>query len=132
MSLEIPLPGPRLVDMEPIVRGLVGMDQLNSEGSITAAAAGTQAAGTPLTAVLNEVLTVAGANDSVNLPLALAGKVVFVANPSAATLDVYSSLDSPTDEINGTVGTTAYSIATLLHVIFFCPRDGHWYAVLSA
>lgn len=129
MTLEIPPPGPRLFDGNPLATAIAYLQDISFTDAITAAALGTQAAATPLTTAMNNVNTVAGANDSVMLPPATAGKMVLVANPSAATLDVYADIDSPLDQINGTIGTTAYSMTTGKNAMFFCPADGRWRAV---
>lgn len=92
----------------------------------------TQAAGVALTGTMCAVTAAAGSG-SVNLPSAKAGVFMFVRNVSASNaLAVFSSNASTTDTINGTIGTTAYSLAATKGAVFFSPADGVWHVILSA
>lgn len=131
MALARVAPGVRLGDMRALQDAIGGLSNIDVAASLTALAAGTQADATQLTGGINEVLTVAGANDSVQLPAAVAGTIVFVANPSAQTLTIFGK-EGRADTINGTAGATGVTQATTVHGIYFCPRDTVWYRVLSA
>ena len=103
------------------------------QNGVTAKAGGTQAAGTPIkvTAQLVSVDTCASSGDSVVLPVAQPGmqKMIFN-NTATSSLYVYGA--NSTDTINGTVGSTAYQIATFVAVLFSCPKAGVWTAIKSA
>jgi hypothetical protein len=103
----------------------------SSQNTITAAAGGTKAAAFQLPAAIQlfEVDTVANDNDSVLLPAAKAGQIVFVFNNGAHILGVYGR---GTDTINQSVTATQYSMAAALSAVFFCAKDGAWAAVKSA
>jgi mRNA degradation ribonuclease J1/J2 len=103
---------------------------------ITAAAGGTQAAATQLASTINRVDTVATAADSVKLPLAVAGAVVYLTNNTATSMQVFGS---GTDTINigaGDVATaTGVAQAANKSAIYFCTSAapaGKWERVLTA
>jgi len=117
------------------LRGVAG-GQNRLFQSITAFAGGGQAAATVISpeAELVEIRTVATADDSVALPLAIAGMVKKVFNSSASSSNLYANPNtnratSSTDTINGVANGTAYAIAAGVAVEFFCPRDGIWAAI---
>lgn len=123
-------PGPRLIDGD-VINALASLTRLGTKGSITAQADGTQANAVQLVNGVNEVTTVAGANDSVQLPRAAAGSIVYVANAGANTLTVFGKNGS-SDTINGTAGSTGVTQATTVDAIYACITDGRWRRVLSA
>lgn len=113
--------------------------------SVTAFAGGGQAGGTPIgvanaqgiEAALVEIRTVATANDSAQLPQAVAGKILAVFNSSATSANVYANPNTnkatgTKDTINAGINTDAYAMAGGVSVLFFCPRDGVWAALKSA
>lgn len=105
-----------------------GFSQLNG---ITARAGGGQALGVPMTACLNRVTVVGSAGDSVVLPSAVGGQAITVINASATSMNVFASNATPTDSINGTVGTSAYAIAAG-KMAEFMSFPAVWHALLSA
>lgn len=126
------------------LNGLAGGNNRYSQ-SVTARAGGGAASATligvanaqGIEAQLVEIRTVATADDSVQLPQAVAGKVLDVFNSSAASANVFANPNtnkatSSTDTINGSTTATAYAIAAGVSVRFFCPRDGIWAANKSA
>ena len=116
--------GPQLIAGD-VVMGLAALTGLKASGLLTAHAGGTQALATQLVNGLNEVGTTATNNDSVQLPLALPGTVVFVANSGAATLAVYSRYGS-SDTIDGTAGSTGTTQTTGVDNLYFCAAAGRW------
>lgn len=113
--------------------------------SVTAFAGGGQAGGTiigatnaqGIEAALIEIKTVAVANDSCQLPQAIAGKTLLVFNSSANSANVYANPNTnkatgTKDVINAGVNTDAYAVAGGVSVALFCPRDGIWAALKSA
>lgn len=113
--------------------------------SVTAFAGGGQAGGTVIgvanaqgiEAALVEIRTVANANDSVQLPQAVAGKTLLVFNSTVTSGNVYANPNTnkatgAKDVINAGVNTDAYAMAGGVSVAFFCPRDGIWAALKSA
>lgn len=126
------------------LNGLAGGNNRYTQ-SVTAFAGGGQASSTPMgvpnpqgiEAGLAEIKVVASANDSVQLPQAIAGKVLFVFNSTANSANVYANPNnnkatSALDTINGNTNVTAYALVGGKSVVFFCPRDGIWAANLSA
>lgn len=126
------------------LNGLAGGNNRNAQ-SVTARAGGGAASATPIgtpnaqgiEAQLIEIRTVATADDSVQLPQAIAGKVLDVFNSSAASANTFANPNANkatggTDTINGSTTATAYAIAAGVSVRFFCPRDGVWAANKSA
>lgn len=126
--------GPALVD-GVWLNGLAGGTNYSYQSGITAHAGGTQAAAVQLAAGINmvDVDTVTTTGDSVALPQCVAGTYLFVANAGAQTLDVYgsptvNSLTAANDTINGTAGSTAYTLTNNTNAIFFCAKNGAWKA----
>ena len=106
-------------------------------GSVVIGSANSQG----IEAVLVEVGTVASANDSVQLPQAIAGKSVLVYNSSATAASLFANTATnkatgALDTINGVANGTAYGnaggLTAKLSVLFFCPRNGIWAALKSA
>lgn len=114
----------------PLDQALANMSSVTT--GITAFATGGKANATPLTNAINEVTVCATAADSVLMPLAVAGAVVYVANLSANALAVFAH---GTDTINATATGTATSVATLKNAAFFCTKSapaGTWRMILTA
>jgi hypothetical protein len=100
--------------------------QWQTNDNIVALAGGALNANTPvLTLGANEVGTVASGNDSVVLPSAVAGSVVYMLNAGANTVKVYGN---GSDTINGTAGGTGVTYATTKRVLFIAIADGEWIA----
>jgi hypothetical protein len=97
--------------------------------ALTALVSGGQTGAPLLPATFNRVTTVASAADSVMLPVAIAGSLVFVKNTSANALAIFPSKG---DLINAAAVDAVYSLATVKSAIFFCCVNGTWDAHLSA
>lgn len=118
-------PGFRLLDgsfiNDLISRVLQG--GIQRQDSITAQADGTKANATVLKRTFNRVSTVAGANDSVLLPKAIAGSEVTVINAGANTLAVFAK---GSDTIAALDAATADTINTTKAKKYTCVSAGHW------
>lgn len=88
-------PGKTLIDGGDL-KNLVNQ-LFSSATGIVAAAGGTQALATQLSAAFNEVGTVANANDSVALPLALPGASCYINNATATSLQVFGAITNPSN-----------------------------------
>jgi len=127
--------GVQLLDADKIDANftlLSGGGGLTAATGITAHAGGTQALGVALTASVNLITVCATGGDSVCLPSALGGQEVFVGNAGAAACNVFSSNASTADTINGTIGTTAFSLGIGKNAVFFSPAAGIWRVILTA
>lgn len=110
---------------------LVSNQYLPATDNITALAGGAQAGATPLTTMLNRVVTVASANDSVMLPASVAGAEITVVNAHATNaIRVYAA--GATDVINALSNATAFSVAATKTCTFYCATAGQWHTLLSA
>ena len=101
---------------------------LGTTDTITAHAGGTQAAATALNYGFNRVSVCATLNDSVQLPPAVQGAVVIVANDGAAAGKVYPNYagGTPVDKIDGASATTGATLTNAKRAIFIAPSDGNW------
>lgn len=124
-------PGVRMAPMKPLQDCAASMVSKDCQYDLTALAAGTQADATPLLPGLNHVGTVAGAADSVQLPAATAGTIVYVVNRGGASMQVFGA-EGRSDTINGTAGATGVAQASNASAIYFCPKDTYWFRVLGA
>lgn len=121
------------VDWVPIDSGgasvVAGIDELiqnfSAATSITAHAAGGQAAAVLLTASINRVTVVATSGDSVKLPPGYAGDMVTVINTGVNPCQVYGS---GTDTINGVATGTGVSQPINSADTYWCPAVGVWFA----
>lgn len=106
--------------------------QWQTNYGITALAGGALSASTPvLTLGMNVVTVVATAGDSVVLPPAIAGSVVYMLN--ADIVDAVKVYGNGSDTINGTAGGTGVSYAAAKRVMFMAVTNGVWIAnVLAA
>lgn len=67
------------------------------------------------------------ASAALNLPPARAGLTIFVRNTNATNAaQVFSSLLSTSDTINGTAGATGVAHAAATGRVYFCTADGAW------
>lgn len=105
---------------------------LSTTTGITAHAGGTQALGVALTSTINLITVCATGGDSVCLPSAVGGQSIFVCNAGAAACNVFSSNASTADTINGTIGTTAFSLGIGKNAEFISPAAGIWRVLLTA
>lgn len=105
-------------------------DLSSTANAITARAGGGQGSATALTATYNRVTTVATAADSVRLPAAVAGSVVYVFNKAAAnSLNVFPATG---DAINALSANAAYALAATKGAQFVCMVNGTWDSILTA
>lgn len=129
LSLALQDTGFRLTEGRPIEDAIVfNNGQMSTYGIV--AAGTTQATATPLGAPLNQVDTTA-ANTGVNLPLSTGKRNVafqncIIVNNGANTLSVYGAQGSA-DTINGTAGSTAFTIAAGFTAAFVSIKGGAWF-----
>jgi len=99
---------------------------------ITALAGGALSSSTPVLVLGSNVVgTVATAGDSVVLPSAVAGSIVYMLNADSA--DAVKVYGNGSDTINGTAGATGVSYAAAKRVLFIAVDNGVWIAnVLAA
>ena len=106
--------------------------QWQTNYGITALAGGALSSATPVLGLgANVVTVVATAGDSVVLPSAVAGSVVYMLNADGA--DAVKVYGNGSDTINGTAGATGVSYAAAKRVMFIAVTNGVWIAnVLAA
>lgn len=100
--------------------------------AVTAAAGGTQAKGTQLSGTAANITVCATDNDSVRLPLAIAGITYDLVNNGAKSAQVFGA---GTDTINGVATATGVAQAAGKAGHYFCTKTapgGTWFRVLSA
>jgi hypothetical protein len=118
------------------LNGLSGGTNYTYQSGITAHAGGGQTSAFQLPAGINmfEVDTVATGGDSIALPQCVAGTYLWLRNGTASTsMSVYgsptvNSLTAANDTINGTAGSSAYTIGGATNGVFFCAKNGAWSA----
>jgi len=118
--------GPQLFD--PAIAATGGG---RSYVTVTARAGGTRPLATKLPAAVNRIGTCATAADSVSLPPAAGGQVVYVQNAGAASAQVFAD-PATSDTINGVAAATGVPLANGKAASYFSPAPGVWFAVLSA
>jgi hypothetical protein len=103
--------------------------QTFSYASIAANATGTQASGTPIPAMLNNI-TAAGASYSATLPASQPGLEITVHNVSSQTVLVFPSAGGTgTEKINSGAANASLSMPTNTSTVFTCNTAGQWYSV---
>jgi len=100
-------------------------------GAVTATPGGTRAAATKLRACVSRITVCATAGDSVALPPAVGGQVVYVSNSGAAACQIFAD-PSTSDTINGVAAATGVSLASGKGASINSPAAGVWVWVLSA
>jgi hypothetical protein len=118
--------GPGLHDLTDLLNG----NGLTSS-TLSARASGTRANATPLNAAVNLIAVCATANDSVALPPAVGGQVMWVANAGAASAQVYAA-PGTADTINGIAAGTGVPLLNGKSDVFMSPLAGAWFTVASA
>ena len=108
-----------------------GFQTLSAKDSIVAKAGGGQASATLITSMLNRVVTVASAADSVLLPPSAAGMSITITNAHASNA-VAVFPNGATDVINAIAAQTAFSLAATKSAEFVCHTAGQWHTLLSA
>jgi hypothetical protein len=101
-----------------------------SAASISARAGGTQALATPVRTACTLIAVCATAADSVQLPPAVGGQVMWLTNAGAASAQVFASPGA--DTINGIANGTGIALANGKTMTLMCPLAGAWFGVLSA
>ena len=111
---------------------LLATPQWQTNYGITALAGGGRSSSTPVLVLgSNVVTTVATVADSVVLPSAVAGNIVYLLNADSA--DAVQVFANASDTINGTAGATGVSYAAAKRVLFIAVDNGVWIAnVMSA
>ena len=97
--------------------------QTFSSAVVAANATGTQASGTPITAMQNQV-SAGGANYSVTLPPSAVGMEITVHNVSGVALAVFPAVG---ETINGLSANAALSFPANTSTSFYCNVAGQWY-----
>lgn len=102
-----------------------------SGASITAHAGGTRAAATPVTAAVTLIAVCATTADSVMLPPAMGGQVLWLINAGAASGQVFANT-AGSDTINGVAAGTGIALAAGKAITLVSPIAGAWFGILSA
>jgi len=118
--------GVGLHDMAPIING-----NGFTGASITAHAGGTRAAATPINAALTLIAVCATTADSVALPPAVGGQLLWITNAGAASAQVFAA-PGTSDTINGVAAATGIALAAGKSIVIMSPISGAWFGVLSA
>ena len=132
MAIPDRLPNGYALQDGSILEGLLATPQWQTNYGITALAGGALSSSTPVLVLGSNVVgTVTTAGDSVVLPSAVAGSIVYMLNADSA--DVVKVYGNGSDTINGTAGATGVSYAAAKRVLFIAVTDGVWIAnVLAA
>lgn len=121
--------GKRLAD-DDVLNGIFATPQWQTTTGLVAKAGGGRTGAPVLNLGSNEIITVASASDSVVLPSAVPGSVVFVVN--AAAVNAMQVFAAGSDTINGTAGATGVSQAAGKSAIYVVSDLAKWYRLLSA
>lgn len=101
-----------------------------SAASITAHAGGTQAAATPINSAITLIAVCATAGDSVVLPPATGGQLLWIINAGAASCQIFATPGLGT--INGIANGTGIALAAGKSITLISPIPAAWFGVLSA
>ena len=132
-------PGPRIIDGTSLNQAL-GSDANTAQDGIVALAGGGNTSASPAPLLVygqNRIVTVASANDSVQLPPSTPGASVWVHNGDAShSVQVFANLSSSLasgvlDTINGTAGATGVAVASGKDAYFRCYSAGAWYGPVA-
>jgi hypothetical protein len=134
MATAVTYPTGRAVAFQTGV-GLHDVSQLASgngwsAASITAHAGGTQALATPIRSAMTLIAVCATTADSVQLPPAVGGQLLWITNAGAASAQVFAS--PAADTINGVANATGIALANGKSLTLMSPLAGAWFSVLSA
>lgn len=99
--------------------------------TVTARAGGTRPPATPLVNAVNLIAVCATTGDSVMLPPATGGQVMWIANAGAASAQIFAATGT-SDTINGVAAATGVALAAGKSDTVFSPLPGAWFTVLSA
>ena len=135
-SFQSFLAGFRLIDGQDL-QHLANLEFSTTNG-LTALAGGGQSGATPLPSAINEISTVASANDSVALPQALPGTTVVVINDGANSCQVFGQASNPlsTNSAGDTIAAhnstaqtatgTGVAQASAAVGVYYCFAIGKW------
>ena len=134
MATNVVYPSGRAVSFQTGI-GLHDVSQLASgngwsAASITAHAGGLQPLATPIRSALTLIAVCATAADSVQLPPAVGGQILWVTNAGAASSQIFASPGA--DTINGVVNATGIALANGKSMTLVSPLPGAWFSILSA
>lgn len=101
-----------------------------SAATITAHAGGTQAAATPVRSACTLIAVCATAGDSVVLPPAMGGQIMWLTNAGAASAQIFAAPGA--DTINGVANATGIALAASKSTTLMSPLAGAWFSILSA
>jgi hypothetical protein len=96
---------------------------LTTQDNLIGAAAGTQAAGTPITRLTNRFITVAAGSSGTLLP-SVQGYIVTVINDEQNNLNVFLASG---EFINAQGLNTAFAVVPGTPIIFYCVTPGSWH-----
>lgn len=132
MAIPDRLPNGYALQDGSILEVLLATPQWQTNYGITALVGGGRSSSTPVLVLGSNVVTaVATAADSVVLPSAVAGSIVYLLNADSA--DAVQVFANASDTINGTAGATGVSYAAAKRVLFIAVDNGVWIAnVLAA
>lgn len=102
-----------------------------SAASITAHAGGAQPLSTPIRSAVTLIAVCATSGDSVQLPPATGGQVIWLVNGGAASAQIFASANT-TDTVNGIAGSTGVALASGKSATIVSPLAGAWFNILSA
>lgn len=106
-----------------------GIGAMSYANGITALAGGARTGSPTISEFLTSVDTVATGADSIQLPAAIPGAVFVVQNNTATSMQVFAN---GSDTINGTAGATGVAHAGNKGGVYWCPKKGVWFRLLSA
>jgi len=134
MATQVAYPTGRAVNFNTGI-GLHDISQLASgngwsAASITAHAGGGQALATPIRTACTLIAVSATNGDSVQLPPAVGGQLLWITNAGAASSQVFPTLGA--DTINGVANGTGIALAAGKSVTLMSPLVGAWFSILSA
>lgn len=108
---------------------MYGIGTMSYANGITALAGGGRTGAPTVSEFLTSVDTVTSGNDSIQLPAALPGSVFVIQNNTATSMQVFAN---GSDTINGTAGATGVAQAGNKGAVYWCPKKGVWFRILSA
>jgi hypothetical protein len=91
---------------------------MSTNAGLTASTTQTQADGLALTATVNEVSTVATTNDTVVLPAAAAGRIIYIFNNGANTLQIFPAASDAIDQGTADVAVTLAAGSKVTYVAY--------------
>lgn len=125
--------GPALVDGVWLY-GLAGGQNYSFQSGLTALGTNQATALQLNPGITMYSIDTVASNTGIALPQCIAGtQIEGIRNAGANTLSIYGSatvnpLSATNDTINGTAGSTAYTITTNTNASFFCAKNGAWSA----